>query len=721
MLVRDASCRRPVELGRYPLEALPTDEKIADWEVRQPAASAGCLPDPTNELGKAARQYMAYFSVFAQGEIAPQRAPVPTNLDRRTREIKGAAYYLDADHVGVCKIPAQASITEPSENASHAVVLLIAHGRRVESDNPASEWLAGAEDDIALMRGVEIAVSIAGHIRALGFSAEVHFPGRTTMDLDKLAVLAGIVRRHSSGEIESPFLGRDFARVVVATDYALTVDKPLSKGAKINSFRYWLGFNGATSGRERRRQAKRASHLSRYPMEQVRRVDRPTTQIFDDEIPRVPQRANFFARARHGDLGDKAQTEVQRFAYKHPLTHGLMGPLRALIPHQDGTIADCPDPLIDAETNTRAIKSLAYHLGVDLAGICEIPAYAWYSHDAGGTKIVPYHRYAVVMLIDQGYDTMEGASGDDWISGCQSMRGYLRGAEIAGVMAEFLRTRGVSARAQTNADSHVLHIPLVLLAGLGELSRIGELVLNPYVGPRFKSVVLTTDMPLLPDKPIDFGLQYFCNHCLKCARECPVNAISFGDKVIFNGYEIWKPDVERCVRYRITNQKGSACGRCMKTCPLNKVVSADGSLLHRLGTWLGVNARWLKPLLVPLAVYLDDRLEFGKRNPIKRWWLDLEIVNGVAVKPRGTNERDLDTSADTSGKRSPVGYYPARVMPTPDEDGPVRVNHKQAIERSHEVESVKTALLRRSKGGARPAQYIAISEINRQTPVEPDA
>ena len=50
-----------------------------------------------------------------------------------------------------------------------------------------------------------------------------------------------------------------------------------------------------------------------------------------------------------------------------------------------------------------------------------------------------YHRYAVVMLIDQGFDTMEGASGDDWISGTQSMRGYLRGAEIAGVMADLLR------------------------------------------------------------------------------------------------------------------------------------------------------------------------------------------------------------------------------------------------------------------------------------------
>ncbi len=63
--------------------------------------------------------------------------------------------------------------------------------------------------------------------------------------------------------------------------------------------------------------------------------------------------------------------------------------------------------------------------------------------------------------------------------------------------------------------------------------------IKPFVGPRFKLVV-TTDMPLKADKPIDFGLQDFCNQCNKSARECPCGAISFGDKVMFNGYEMWK-------------------------------------------------------------------------------------------------------------------------------------------------------------------------------------
>ena len=51
----------------------------------------------------------------------------------------------------------------------------------------------------------------------------------------------------------------------------------------------------------------------------------------------------------------------------------------------------------------------------------------------------------------------------------------------------------------------------------------------------------------------------------------------------------------------------------------------------------------LKPVLVPLAVRLDDRLGNGRRKAPKKWWLDLEVVDGVCVEPvKGVNERDLD-------------------------------------------------------------------------------
>jgi len=646
---------------------------------------------------------------------------VPDEAAVRTREIKGAAYYLDASHVGVCALPANAWLRNTDE-ATHAIVIVVGHGRKQQAGSLAAHWLGTAANEIARLRAAEIATCIAGHIRTLGFAASAHIKGHCNVDMDRLAVLAGVAQRQIDDSIRTPFLDA-FELAVISTTYPLDTDQPLATNARPNRLRHWFGINGATSNREHRRILKRRPHDSRYPMEQLKRQAKPTTLILDDEIPRVPQRANFFMRSRAGDLGAKAQREVARFAFKHPLTQGMMGPLRSLVPHQDDDPRKSPHQVASgavehtsarktasASDNSDAIRALAYHLGADLVGLCEIPRYAWYSHRPDGTETTPYHKYAVVMLIDQGYDTMEGASGDDWISGCQSMRGYLRGAEIAGVMANFIRRKGVSARAQTNADSDVLQIPLVLLAGLGELSRIGELVLNPFVGPRFKSVVLTTNLELVPDQPIDFGLQEFCEGCLKCARECPVNAIPFGDKVMFNGYEIWKPDVERCTSYRVNNPKGSACGRCMKTCPLNKVVTSDGALLHRIGSWFGIHMRWLKTYLVPIAVKLDDRLGYGTRNPVKRWWQDLEIVDGEVRKPRGTNERDLDINKDTTGKKSPVGYYHAADMPAAASTKPVPTNHREAIRRADVVESVAEAKKRRQAGGARPAHYHAPAE-----------
>ncbi len=433
-------------------------------------------------------------------------------------------------------------------------------------------------------------------------------------------------------------------------------------------------------------------HMGPYPMEKIKRVDEPTTLV-TDEIARVPERANFFTRAAYGDFGPRYQAERQRFATKTPSAQAYRNLIGAMVPLQDGPVAkrqakDTHDP----EDNAKAVKTMAYYLGGDMVGICACPEFAWYSHKVGGEPIEPVHRNAIVILIDQGYETMEGASGDDWISGAQSMRAYMRGAEIAGIMAEHIRSLGWSARSQTSADSHVLHIPLVLLAGLGELSRIGELVLNPFVGPRFKSVVVTTNMPLKADKPIDFGLQDFCTQCTKCARECPCGAISFGDKVMFNGYEMWKPDVEKCVKYRVGNLKGSACGRCMKTCPYN----TEGLLSHRFFLWSAINLPFTRGKLAEW----DDKVGNGSINPVKKWWWDLEWVDDQTVEPvKGTNARELDFSRVRRAETQQLAMFPGDLMPPADAVDPVPLNRKAGVAQAEQAELPDQARCRlRSQG-----------------------
>ena len=102
----------------------------------------------------------------------------------------------------------------------------------------------------------------------------------------------------------------------------------------------------------------------------------------------------------------------------------------------------------------------------------------------------------------------------------------MRGSLLNGVVTLHLRRLGFPATNHTAADGDVIQPPLVLLAGLGEVSRIGDVVMNPFLGPRLKCGVITTELPMTVDKPIDFGLQSFCDNCLKYARECPSDAIT---------------------------------------------------------------------------------------------------------------------------------------------------------------------------------------------------
>ncbi|MBO22006.1 MAG: Fe-S protein [Rhodospirillaceae bacterium] len=699
---------RPFHLGTFPLETLPRDNGCGAAEIDRPRAPAAADRPPGEMLGTALREYRDLFSQFTSGDKAPAIAPDTNDPARCATELKGAAYFLDTSHAGICLLP-ESAWREGADALphSHALVILVEHGR-VPSDEPLSEeWITGNVVETAEMRATEIAVNLAGHIRLMGYNARADVPGDRKLDEERLAVLAGVVVRQDDGSLATPFLD-DFTIAVVSSDYALECDRPLAVSAlKAKGLRYWWGINEARSGRERNRRARRPSYESQYPMETVKRVDQPTTLILDDEVPRVPKRAAFFERALQGDLGEKTQRERARFATKHPLSRSMVSLIRVMVPHQDAVVEPAKEPATysDPAQNAKALKALSYFLGSDLTGICEIPRYAWYSHKDDGTPIEMYHRYAVVMLIDQGFETMEGASGDDWISGAQSMRGYQRGAEIAGIMSRFLGQIGFPARAQTNADSDVLQIPLVLLAGLGELSRIGELVLNPFVGPRFKSVVLTTDMPLEVDKPIDFGLQTFCNHCRKCARECPCDAIPFGDKVMFNGYEIWKPDAERCARYRITNPHGSACGRCMKTCPINKVVDTDGPLFTRMASWMGVNATFLKPLMVPIATRVDDALGNGRRKRSKKWWFDHEVVGDRTVTPKGVNQREINPSRKVDPTKQPIAYYHANMMPPPDAPGAVPVDRKGAMAAGALLETPEEAKARVAAGKPAPDHY----------------
>ena len=85
----------------------------------------------------------------------------------------------------------------------------------------------------------------------------------------------------------------------------------------------------------------------------------------------------------------------------------------------------------------------------------------------------------------------------------------------------------------------------------------------------------------------------FCESCNKCARECPSGAITAGPKLMFNGYEIWKSDSQKCATYRIGTEGGAMCGRCMKTCPWN----LEGLFAEAPFRWAAMNVPRAAPRL----------------------------------------------------------------------------------------------------------------------------
>ena len=692
---------RPVHLGAFPLETLPRATAFGENHHRPDGPVEKTNAD--SPLGAVIEKYFNIYREFVDGEAATDRAPLEELPQNPTEDVKAACYFLDASLVGIC--PAYDSLWLQDQNGDSLstpssgrslIVILVEHGRDPEAENLASSWVEGDEGRGAALRAAEIAIVIAGYIRNLGWHARAHMVTHTDIDLEAAAVAAGMAEWQDGGVI-APFVQGRFSLAVVATEYDLEHDLPLADGAVrgARGLRWWFGVGGTKPGHERAAEARRPTHLGKYPMENVKRVSETTTLILDEEIPRVPKRASFFERALKGDLGPKAQRERARFATKHPLAAAMTPLIGTLVPHQDGKPAsETVNGEAESQQLSDAVRSLAYYLGADLVGVTRAKPFVWYSHDDDGQPIPVRHKWAVVLLIDQGHETMEGSSGDDWISGAQSMRAYLRGAEIAGVMAELFRRLGFSSRAQTNRDSDVLHIPLILEAGLGELSRIGELVLNPFVGPRFKSVVVTTDMPLAADQPIDFGLQDMCSKCMKCARECPCDAIPYGRKVMFNGYEMWKPDVHRCASYRVTNAKGSACGRCMKTCPYNH----EGLLWFRPFLWMAIN--W--PRSRTLIARFDDWIGNGRLNPVKKWWFDLEIVEGRSRAAKAANARELDLKKKLDPDKQSIAYFPASDMPLPDAEEPMPVDRKAGVAMAGELETPEEARARHRAGQPRP-------------------
>jgi len=274
----------------------------------------------------------------------------------------------------------------------------------------------------------------------------------------------------------------------------------------------------------------------------------------------------------------------------------------------------------DPEEMTRVIKKAALFMGTSLVGICKGDRRWIYSHrfhpmtlehtpiDDLGKEF----QYAIVMAHEMDYTLTRTAPayGEFAATG----RGYSMMAYVASSLAHFIRDLGYQAIPSGNDTA--LSIPMAIDAGLGELGRHGILTTRRY-GPRVRISKVFTDMPLVPDTPVEFGVREMCEVCRKCAKACPGQAITFNDPTTEgptvsnnHGAYKWYIDPEECFRFWVRNKGDSAV--CIRVCVFNK----PDKRFHGFVKW---HVKHL-PQLDWFYLWMDEVCGYGRKLKIREAW-----------------------------------------------------------------------------------------------------
>ena len=255
---------------------------------------------------------------------------------------------------------------------------------------------------------------------------------------------------------------------------------------------------------------------------------------------------------------------------------------------------------------TKKIKVLAAYSGADKARVTTIDRRWVYATSTGNVKkpgppeskpivfqnvdqpmetdselVIPDSvRYAVVMLFVQPRALTQ--IGPATLANASSVgQGYSQMGLAAVSLAQAIRSLGYVAIPSMNDTA--MNVPMAIDAGLGELGRLGYMI-TPEFGPHVRIAKVLTNLPLVPDPPITFGVTEYCTNCGICAQECPSGAISPDKERTFApprsaipcgnpGALKWYIDGKKCFRWWIN--AGAGCSRCMDVCPYTNATMGD--------------------------------------------------------------------------------------------------------------------------------------------------
>ncbi|MEQ8623349.1 MAG: reductive dehalogenase domain-containing protein [Vicingaceae bacterium] len=228
-------------------------------------------------------------------------------------------------------------------------------------------------------------------------------------------------------------------------------------------------------------------------------------------------------------------------------------------PRFDGEVSLVKHKFKNPSEASELIKAYARKIGADEVGIAAIEPSDIYK----GREVE--ERFAIVLGQRMLWRKFQEVPSHD--SAVECIRVYFSLGEIVIALADYVRSLGYACKVEHPiGDSNVLHIPLALKAGFGELGRHGSII-HPTMGPLFRLGSVITDLDLAIDHPIDAGIAKFCDTCKACRIYCPADAIpdersAEGGKDQL-GNDRYMVDTGKCFSYFA---KHKYCSICLPVC-----------------------------------------------------------------------------------------------------------------------------------------------------------
>jgi epoxyqueuosine reductase QueG len=227
-----------------------------------------------------------------------------------------------------------------------------------------------------------------------------------------------------------------------------------------------------------------------------------------------------------------------------------------------GEVATTRQGFDSPEAASRHLKEKALECGADIVGICTIEPSDVYR----GRTVTD--KYAIAVGQRMRWREFQVVPSRE--SAIECLRVYFTLGETVIQLAAHIRSLGYVCKVEHPiGDADLLHIPIGLKAGFGELGRHGSII-HPTLGPLFRMGSVTTSIPLAIDRPIDAGIAKFCDSCRACRKFCPADAIpdtrSAEAGTDHLGYDRYIVDTGRCFPYFARHQY---CSICLPVCAYN--------------------------------------------------------------------------------------------------------------------------------------------------------